>query len=846
MKSNKLKRINLTAALGVALLLTFLLLLSWGLYLVRDKLLRNANELGTHLAQSYATEEENRMNVYRMLLNLSSIYINQQIDTGTSPEELHQWMAEFSDHIAQTLDFTIIDPYAVIDGQIVAAVPRTREDNYDYAGTQWYSQALEADGEIIFTNAYQDAITGKSLITMAKKLHGENNVLCFDILLENFHAHKNKASIPDQSSYLLYDGGGNLIYATSSRIDVDSPQSQEYARKLLQAIQDGNLQSYSSSIRDLDGNQRGVYYYLMDNGWMSVITIPIQNILQDGWDEVVVILGVICAGLLLSMAWVLLYGYLRDRKMLHIADTLQILGDTFYAIYRVDYKTGLYETIKSSPDVADSLKKHGTFDDLMEVMEKFVEPKTFQEFRESFSPQNIQHLVEEGIFEFGGDYRRRFGEEYRWVSVRAIYNQGLDINEVILCFRDIHREKQIQLQQQQLLENALATARQNAHKKSAFFSNASHDMRTPLNAIIGLAGLAHNTDSADKKEEYVQKIEQAGRQMLTLVNDLLDMSHIEYSENTVLDYSPMSLKQCILDCAALFEDQAHSQHKTFTVRTEPEDLIVYCDQFRMNQILNNLLSNAFKYSLEGAEITLELKLTSRMEKMCKYQIVVSDTGIGMSEEFLERIFEPFSRETSFSPIRVSGTGLGMPIVKSLVVQMSGEITVESKLGKGSVFTVTLPLQLADQQLADQQLPDPQPVNPQLSPEDLTGRRILVAEDNEINMEIVTEYLSMLGAQVFPAWNGREAVDVFSTLLPGSVDAILMDMQMPEMDGCEACRAIRALDRPDAQTVPIIAVTANAFAEDIAKTTQAGMNAHVSKPIDFGQLVQVLHQYFPSA
>ena len=307
MKSNKLKRINLTAALGVALLLTFLLLLSWGLYLVRDKLLRNANELGTHLAQSYATEEENRMNVYRMFLNLSSIYINQQIDTGISPEELHQWMAEFSDHIAQTLDFTIIDPYAVIDGQIVAAVPRTGDDNYDYAGTQWYSQALEADGEIIFTNAYQDAITGKSLITMAKKLHGENNVLCFDILLENFHAHKNKASIPGQSSYLLYDGGGNLIYTTSSRMDVDSPQSQEYARKLLQAIQDGNLQSYSSSIQDLDGNQRGVYYYLMDNGWMSVITIPIQNILQDGWDEVIVILGVICAGLiwyfLISAYW---------------------------------------------------------------------------------------------------------------------------------------------------------------------------------------------------------------------------------------------------------------------------------------------------------------------------------------------------------------------------------------------------------------------------------------------------------------------------------------------------------------------------------------------------------------
>lgn len=836
MKSNKLKRMNLTAALGLALLLAFVLLISWGLYLVRDKLLRNANELGTHLAQSYATEEENRMNMYRMFLNLSSIYINQQIDTGASDEELQQWMAEFSDHIAQALDVAIIDPYAVIDGHIVAAVPWTGDEDYDYASTEWYSKALEADGQIIFTNAYTDAITGKSLVTLAKQLHGEGNVLCFDILLENFHVHKNKANIPDQSSYFLYDGNGNLIY-TASSMDISSPATQDYAQKLLNAIKDGTLESYSSTIQDLDGNNCGVYYYLMDNGWLSVITIPIQNILQDGWDQVIVLLGIICAGLLLSMAVVLLYGFFRNRKMQHIADTLRILGDTFYAIYRVNYETGVYETIKSSPDAANSLKKQGNFDELMEVMEQFVEPKTFAEFKESFSPANIRKLVQDGIYEFGGDYRRRFGEEYRWVSVRAIYNQGLGLHEVILCFRDIDREKQIQMQQQLLLENALATARQNAHKKSAFFSNASHDMRTPLNAIIGLAGLARSSDSPDKKEDYLNKIEQAGRQMLTLVNDLLDMSHIEYGEATVLDYSPMSIKQCVLSCAALFEDQAHSQHKTLTIKADVEDLMVYCDQFRMSQILNNLLSNAFKYSLEGAEVTLELKLTSRLEKMCRYQIVVRDTGIGMSKEFLERIFEPFARETSFSPIQVSGTGLGMPIVKSLVVQMSGEITVESKLGEGSVFTVTLPLQLADQQPPAPETPAPS------ASDDLTDRRILVAEDNEINMEIVTEYLSMLGAQVFPAWNGREAVEVFSTLDVGSVDAVLMDMQMPEMDGCEACRAIRALDRPDAKTVPIIAVTANAFAEDIAKTTQAGMNAHVSKPIDFGHLVQLLHQYF---
>ena len=209
----------------------------------------------------------------------------------------------------------------------------------------------------------------------------------------------------------------------------------------------------------------------------------------------------------------------------------------------------------------------------------------------------------------------------------------------------------------------------------------------------------------------------------------------------------------------------------------------------------------------------------------------------MSEEFQERIFEPFAREASFFSRKVSGTGLGMPIVKTIVQQMSGEITVQSALGEGSTFTVTIPLQNLDEE--ERPAEEKQEEGGTFS---LEGKTILLAEDNEINMEVAGECLKMLGAKVLEAWNGQEAVDVFAAQEPGRIDAVLMDMQMPVMDGCEAARTIRSMDREDAGTVPIIAVTANVFAEDIARTTEAGMNAHIAKPIDFQELQKVLAVY----
>lgn len=844
-KENSSSGLDLTMKLNIAVLIVLSALIVWSIFLVREKLLKNADEMGTHLAESYAMEEENRISIYRMLMYLGAVYADENIEAQASEEEFQEWLAGYSTHLSEVLGADIIDPYAVIDGKIIAAVPWQGDEEYDYENTEWYQKALEADGDIIFTNAYEDAITGKQLVTIARKLSGEGNVLAFDILMEKFHSHKNKVSIPEKSSYFLFDGNGKLIYLASD-LEYENEATTEYAQELLEKIRRGEMDSYNATITDLDDVNRSVYYYEMDNGWCSVITIPVEKILIDGWNSVILTLVVVSLALFVAIAAVLIRGYLDARRVKHVQDTLQILGDTYYAIYRINCETERYEVIKSQKDLRGQLGGAGDYGYLLKVMGKVVDRDTYEKFCSSFSMENIRKLVADKTGEFGGDYQRKFEDGFHWVNVQLIYKEALGLNEVILCFRDIDLEKRRQMQQHILLENALESARETAQAKSMFFSNVSHDMRTPLNAIIGLSDLARkNQEDRGKVTEYIEKIGKAGKQLLTLINDILDMSRIEHGNQSLLDYSEMDIVQCIEETVSMFTVPAEQEKKHLLLKTDVEHRKVYSDAYRLNQIMNNLLSNAFKYSPEGAEVRVVVKEAASHGNHSKYQISVSDTGYGMSEEFLERIFEPFARETVLAPKRISGTGLGMPIVKSFVQQMNGEITVQSRQGEGSTFVVTIPLQILPEEEDGRSEADGITQEKQTgerrekSARPLEGKNILVAEDNEINMEITAELLSMHGAEVLKAWNGKEAVESFQKSPEGTIDAVLMDMHMPEMDGCSAAKAIRGMERPDAARIPIIAVTANAFAEDIARTTQAGMNGHISKPIDFDRLLKLL-------
>ena len=832
-------RTRTKVALGAALSVVMALLIAWCVFLVREKLLLNADRMGTSLATTYAAEEENRFSIYRHFLGLEASYLHDMIERGASEDEIAAWLEEFSINMTEVLGVDTIDPYAVIDESIVATNPWEDADTYDYAPTAWYQNAVDNPGRMRYTDVYTDAASGDRMVTLSVAISNSGDVAAFDIRLDGMNAGRMRTQIPSGGSYFLFDRQGQLLYA-STELDVNDAAVQEYLQNLIAGIESDHDETDSMSIAGSDGMNRSVYYSQMQNGWTSVVTIPTQAILQEGWDNTLLAIVAVFIAILLIAAAFMIRSALEERKARHTANTLRLLGDTFYAIYRIDYQNGTYEAIKSSPDVHTELGAHsdrGDYHYLIEVVKKYVDERTYTEFEKSFSLDNIRALIADGVTEFGGDFRRTFPDGVRWVSIRIIHNGDLRRGEVVMCFRDVDREKKRELMRKELLENALASARSTVERKASYFSNASHDMRTPLNAIIGLTELAkRDIDDTQKTREYLDKIEGAGDQLLGLVNDVLDMSRMEHGDSGMVNYAPMSLRECVDTTLGLFTEQAQREGKHLDVTVDIEHDRVYGDAKRMSQILNNLVSNALKYSLEGASVSVSLRETAHTERTAKYQLDVADTGIGMSEEFLQQVFEPFARETMFAPTGVTGTGLGMPIVKSLVQQMSGEISVRSKLGQGSTFTVVVPLQMVEEDFEDEADAADGAAD---APLDLSGKTLLIAEDNEINMLIATEFLGALGAEMIEARNGQEALEAFANSQLDAIDAILMDMQMPVMDGCEATRAIRALDREDAATVPIVAVTANAFAEDIAKTTEAGMNGHVAKPFTVEELTDVL-------
>ena len=817
--------------LPLCTLLALSVLAAFGIVLLRSTLLKNAYNTGTALSRNYAAEESNNLAVYQTLLTFGTASIDWRVEQGAGPEELREWMSSYFSQLNTVLGDGVVDPYMVLDGQILAANPWSGDGTYDVYSTEWYQKALAADGQVIFTNVYTDAIYQKPVITAAQRCQTSDTVMAFDILPEYFHFET--VDLIPESSFFLCDSQGSIIYRQTA-LDVSEQEMQAYLNRVIRQIKNGELADATASIQDLDGHKRAVYHTQMENGWYSIVTVPYRHILgQLNW-------FILAAALLVALIFFALLAlshrelalqarFKRDRE------TVQVLGNSYYALYRVDFVRQTYEMIKGSEYVRSRIPPSGAYSELLRVAGEVIEADAFKDFVHSFSSSNIQTLVSQQVRDFGGEFLRRFGEEYRWVSVRVLFDESLASEEVVLSFREVEREKQRQLRERRLLEDALQLARQNEASKQAFFRNMSHDMRTPLNAIISLSELAQqNPQDPGRVTGYLQKISSSSRYLLGLINDILDMARMEQGK-VVLEQNQFDLRACIEECLSTFHLQAETEGKHLETHLELKESHLLGDPFRLQQILNNLLSNSFKFTPAGGTISLSVLQMDQGEYI-PYQFVVADTGIGMSPAFLEHLYEPYAREMRFSDKQASGTGLGMSITKSLVALMNGEIQVESEPGRGSVFTLVIPF-LAVKAGANipQQAADEQAVSFQ-------GLRILAAEDNEVNMEILAEVLRSQGAQVTQAWNGRQAVERFQQSAPFSLDVILMDMQMPEMDGCEAARQIRALDRPDAKTVPIIAVTANAFAEDIAATTAAGMNAHISKPIDFKALWAVLGQF----
>ena len=385
---------------------------------------------------------------------------------------------------------------------------------------------------------------------------------------------------------------------------------------------------------------------------------------------------------------------------------------------------------------------------------------------------------------------------------------------------------------------ALQTA-ENANKaKTDFLSNMSHDIRTPMNAIIGITSLIrHDAGNKAKVIEYADKIDISSQHLLGIINDVLDMSKIEAGK-TVFKYSDFSILDLMQELDTIFHTQIYEKQQTLTIIKENiQHEWVNGDQVHLMQIFSNLLSNAVKYTQEGGEIQFFVEeCETKSSVYAKYRFLVSDNGMGMSADFKDTIFDAFTRAESSITNKIQGTGLGMAITKNLVEAMGGTIDVDSELGQGSCFEVLMDLKIAEDRtvaLAAQEETDEQDGNI------LQGMRFLCAEDNELNAEILTELLKIEGAECTICENGEEILKAFEQSAPGDYDMILMDVQMPVMNGYEATRAIRRSSHELAKTIPIIAMTANAFSEDIQHSLAAGMNAHVSKPVEMKVLEKTI-------
>ena len=446
-----------------------------------------------------------------------------------------------------------------------------------------------------------------------------------------------------------------------------------------------------------------------------------------------------------------------------------------------------------------------------------------------------------GAFCIEMDMQSAYGmvEKTKKISVICGVIVGLVLLMICLWTYFVYRKsKEEEQKQKQLLLEAAEKADAANKAKSTFLFNMSHDIRTPMNAIVGFTDIALHQNSVAEIHDSLEKVRESSKHLLSLLNDVLDLSRIE-SGKAVFFPEPVDITKLTDNVLAIMNGLLYNRDLKFEVyRERPKNPYVLADATRIREVLTNFLSNAVKFTKDGGTVTLDISShPGEDDKHIVARYIVKDNGIGMSEEFQKKLFKPFSQEDDRGArTQYKGTGLGMAIAKEYVEMMGGSIAVESQKGVGTTFTVEIPLELTEQGIRQKQ---EEPVH-----HDLTGVNVLMAEDNDLNAELATVMLEDAGMAVTRAFDGKEAVELFKNHPQGTYDIILMDIMMPNMDGHQAAKTIRAMEkeRPDASSIPIIALSANAFAEDVKASVDSGMNGHISKPFDMEEVTATIAKY----
>lgn len=526
---------------------------------------------------------------------------------------------------------------------------------------------------------------------------------------------------------------------------------------------------------------------------------------------------------------------MREQKRLQI---INALGQALL----INIKKDTLEVIKFSDGVGHNYRK----EDLSNALRKeYIENMIASSFQKNYMAFTDISTMESRLKEHDSIScisQTIKGAWMRSMIVPQKYDEKGNLSTVLLAISDVTEEKEHELEQDRILRNALSSAEHANRAKTAFLNNMSHDIRTPMNAIIGFTSLAaEHLDDREIIRDYLEKISTSGKHLLSLINDVLDMSRIE-SGSVKIEKTNVYLPDVLEDLKTIILESVHAKQQKLLIKQQDvvhEDIIT--DKLRLTQVLLNIISNAVKFTPVGGTIHILVEeKASQKAGYAVYSFCIKDNGIGMSKEFQEHVFDSFARERTVTESGITGTGLGMAITKNIVDLMGGTIHLTSKQGEGSEFIVTLECELADKTVQDKQSSCPKAEKKHL---DYSGKKVLLVEDNELNREIATEILKSLGLKVDYAADGMEAVEIMSSEAGNQYDMIFMDIQMPKMDGYTATREIRTLKDTKKANVPIIAMTANAFDEDRKKAIKAGMNGHIAKPIDVNVILRNLDRIF---
>ena len=822
---NKKLKISL---FSVAVFIFFLVVAMGSLHVMREKILENSHIMGQEIAARFATRETARIKSQEMLLRsvAQSMGSMLRLKSNWTDQEIEQALSRFTEYMENNSEVGRFDMCAVIDGRLICSRPD--RGIHGLNKVKWYQAALARKGDVAYTNLYQVEPKQGYVLTMAVRLGHGDDVLAMNLYPEQLNALLADNRLPRQSYYYLCDPNGNIMFAISDR-NLSIEKQQPYVDQIFSELRQG----YDDYIIDLEGNKRGVYYTVSDKGWISVVTIPYEFLLGD-YQNLLQWFVLTLAFFALLLVLLGTREHMLNKQVQNINDVVQVMSKSFLAVFRVNLRTGCYSMVKAE-NMGFEPAAEGSYSELVSQFVPLVERDAAAEFSETFSLDNIRDLVKRQIYDFGGEFRQRFGKDYKWVNVRLVWDELLGSDEAIFFFREVDAEKLKELEHMQLTERALKVARENAKSRNMFFSAMSHDMRAPLNGIIGMAELAElHKEDKNLVFDYIQKIKASGKQLLTLINDILEMARLDNGKVEHLQET-FDMTQVVREIGEMFSAQAELEQKFFSLQLGLEPVNVSGDLQGLHQILNNVLSNALKYTPKGGKISFMVRREQDKNNRAFFSFIVQDTGCGMTDKFLEKIYTPFERDSRFGVPKVTGTGLGMAIVKSLVERLEGTIHISSKVDEGTCVLISLPFMLVPEQ------PKPHTKDaPKLK--DFAGSKVLVADDNDISMEIITELLTMNGLKVLPAANGREAVEQFANAPEGSVQMVLLDVQMPELDGCEAARQIRQLPRRDAASVPILALTGNSSSEDVEAAMQAGMNDYMVKPVKMKLLAKMMSEY----